>query len=115
MSFVFGGFIAYVSQEFAEEWVITILGVWIGIVFAVCLLKATLVKKATIELIVALIYGVIGGYIGKTCEKFVKCFITAFVGAFLFAYGLAFYLNNYPSLDVNKDSLDPWIFVYFGI
>jgi hypothetical protein len=63
---------------------------------------------------VALICGVFGGYIGKTCEKFVKCFTTAFVGAFLFAYGLAFYLNNYPSLDVNKDELDPWIYLYFG-
>ena len=43
-----------------------------------------------------------------------KCFTTAFVGAFFFAYGLAFYLNNYPSLEVNKDELDLWIYLYFG-
>jgi hypothetical protein len=64
---------------------------------------------------VALICGLLGAYIAKTCENFVKCFTTAFVGAFLFAYGLAFYFNHYPSLDVNKDELDPWIYLYFGI
>ncbi len=42
-----------------------------------------------------------------------KCFTTALVGGFLFAYGLAFYLVPNPSVDVNEDELDPWIYLYF--
>ena len=71
-----------------------------------------------IELVVALIFGILGGYIGKTCEQFVKCFTTAFIGSFFFANGISFYLNNYPSFEINKDQtqdkIDPWVYAYFG-
>jgi len=61
---VIGGFLAYVTQKFAEDYSMPLLSAWGCMIVALLLVKAIGIRSGVVVLLVTILGAIGGGYIG---------------------------------------------------
>lgn len=100
VSCLIGGFVAYVTKKFADEWSMSLLAAWGGIVLGLIIAKMAGVRSGAASLGIAGVGAVVGGCLGKKMNHLAKCAGTSFVGAFLTIRGAGMFAPQkyaYPS------------------
>lgn len=81
---------------FTKKWAIMLVSAWLGMIFALSILKLVKVQNASINLIGALI-GTVYGY--SLCMKYshiIPVFSASLIGAYFILRGIDIHFGNYP-------------------
>ena len=96
-SLAFGVVAAIFAFKFVENWGVTILAFWVGILLALMALKLAQVQNQNITLGACAVGGILGACIGNKYKAGIKKFGTAIIGGFLLIRGIAVYAGHFPS------------------
>lgn len=101
----FGVLAGIAARKLAEDWAVTILAFWVGLLLALMILKMAQVEDQNITLGAAAVAGGLGALLGSKFNDSFKKIGTAIVGSFLTIRGIAMYLGHFPS-EFNSGSVD---------
>lgn len=111
VSVIFGIIAGICIFKVANNWAVTMLSFWLGIMVAVFILKLAQIQNQNITLIACGVGGMIGAYIGSKYNHGIKKLGTGVIGSFLLIRGLAMYIGHFPSEfetgDVDASVLNP--------